>query len=329
MIRKEDEDGYDFKDYLIGTGSGAATGATTGMAFGPYGAAIGGLIGAGLGAYGTYEKDQALQDAQDQQADLERQLGNNSLIDAFQSESAMRAGVATKRAQSDAQSAAARYGLTPSASIGLERRAVNDAQQNAAYDRAAGFSAAASAEQNRRAGVLGEFSTAQSLADNATSGIGELDTALADLTRASAYYGDLKASQRVDAPQYTQLRQPDFNYQPQLTPQEMAKQGSDFNGEFRFGIPTAQERITQEAINRNPAPSFGFPQQIAPPFALPSQSPQQPMSPDVFKDVIRNEGQLLDMGVDPLYINAAKILQTAEPGSAEFNAALAIMEEGL
>lgn len=299
--QEEDFQGLSAADVGLSVGSGAASGAALGSTIMPgYGTAIGAGVGALVGGIKSYTQQEKLKDAFAQQQALDRQLGNNSLIDAFQTDSALRAGALQASAQANAAQKAQLMGLTPGAAIALERQASSDVAGAVAQDRASGFAAAASAERARRAGVLDEFNVAQGLANNATSGMGASDEAMANLARSASYLAETKPQTApVETPMTDTFKVPvqtDFlGTDPGAMSQKVNMQDP---ASTRIQLPGVKEEI----VGRNPA-YFDF--KSGGGYEAAAQS-----------------------GVDPLMVQAAKILETGDINSPEWEAAYQMLYGG-
>lgn len=160
-------DEYGTDKYLLGTGSGIASGAEAGSAFGPWGALVGGIIGGGVGAAQTAEQDKAAQDAQMQQHALEQDLKSTDVYDRMAQATALQGQQARQRAVLDARQAAARAGMTPAAAAEFERQAGLQVDAAMAAQRPSDFLAAQQADLARRQQVLQEYNAAQGLANDA------------------------------------------------------------------------------------------------------------------------------------------------------------------
>lgn len=297
---QDDFEGLSAFDIATGVGTSAATGAATGASVaGPWGALAGGLIGGAVGGVKSYSQQQALKDAYEQQQDLDRQLGQSSLVDAYQTDAALRSGAQLQSAQQGAQQRAAQMGLTPAAALGLERQFTQDQAQQSAYDRASGFSAAAQAERARRAAVLGEFETAQGLANNATEGLAASDAELANLTRAASYLGEMNRGANAPGPatpMTDQFQPPTYAGLQDTDPGQMSQRVSmNDPSSTRIQLPGVQQSTIQAT-----QPYFDF------------------KSGTAFT-------QAQEAGVDPAFIEAAKVLQTADPQSPEWKNAYALL----
>lgn len=165
--RTDEIEGYDAGNYLAGIGGAAASGAAAGSTFGVPGALIGAGVGGLVGAFNTYEQEQAYLEAQRQQLALNKDLQSSDVYDRMMQQEGLLNAASRDQALVDARTAAARAGLSPAAAIALERSTARGVAADQAAQRPGLFLAAQQADLARRQQVLSEYEAAQNLANNA------------------------------------------------------------------------------------------------------------------------------------------------------------------
>lgn len=329
MAKKEDQ--LTGLDWATNIGSGAATGLATGAAFGPVGMGVGAGLGAGLGVVKSVVQNRELADAAAQQADLDRKLAMKQNVDAFQTSSALALGAQRAQAQQEADAQAARMGLTPGSAANLRTAALSQVNAQGAQDRAAGMGAAAAADRANREEILNEFNTAQGLANNATSGSQRLDDTYAKLTEAASYLSGMRTKPATEVPLNVTELQPKTLGEPQSI-----QYGIDFSQPYAPALTQPQGQGSRQVQNPydlgagSPLAALGtsVPTQASGGFGgLPTATPAALSAvANGFNDgQLRDPTFLTSAGVDPALQRAAKVIETADPSSPEWQAAAQLL----
>lgn len=162
-------DRYGVAEWGAGIGGMAVAGGALGSEILPgWGTVIGTGVGALAGGVMTSEQEKQYLAQQEQQAALERDLGNTDPLNRTLQAFALGHREQTAGAVQAAREAAARGGLTPDAAAQLEMQARAHASEQYSQALPALYESAAQANNQRRAEVLNEYQVAQGLAQEGT-----------------------------------------------------------------------------------------------------------------------------------------------------------------
>ena len=166
------------------TGTGALGGAAAGTVFpgigNVVGAGIGGAIGLGTGIYDAVRRDQALADAEAQQAALAKELeqAGEVNLDLYLRDAAASQGERSQSLMQQSREAAARGGLTEGQAFGLGAESQTEVSKQAADAKASALLAGQQAAGADKANIMSKYQVSQQLKNDALSGVGSASAAL-------------------------------------------------------------------------------------------------------------------------------------------------------